>query len=85
MTNDFMMKLRTALNHVTTTRIQCTLLIFLEDIPDEELPHLVKLYLSEERPHICWDHDERAQKYFWKKLMKILRVNLRCNDMIPPE
>ena len=58
--NDFMMKLRTALNHVTTTRIQCTLLIFLEDIPDEELPHLVKLYLSEERPHICWDHDERA-------------------------
>ena len=83
--HEFMMKLRTALNHVTTTRTQCTLLIFVEEIPDDNLPQLVKLYLSEERPYICWDADETAQIYFWEKLVKSLKVNLRCNDMIPPE
>ena len=83
--HEFMMKLRTALNHVTNTRTLSTLLVFLEDIEDEELPHLVKLYLSEERPYICWVEDERAQKYFWKKLIKMLRVNLRCDDMVPQE
>ena len=70
--NDFMMKLRTALNHLTNTRTQCTLLIFLEDIPDEELPHLVRLYLSEGRPHIRWVEDVMGQRYFWKKLEKHL-------------
>ena len=84
--HEFMMKLRTALNHVTNTRTQCTLLIFLEDIPNAELPHLVKLYLSEERPYIYWTEDEKGQKYFWKKVMKYLTVlNRRFNDMIPPE
>ena len=83
--HEFMMKLRTALNHVTNTRTLSTLLVFLEDIEDEELPHLVKLYLSEERPYICWVEDERAQKYFWKKLIKMLKVNLRCDDMVPQE
>ena len=82
---EFMMKLRTALNHVTNTRTLSTFLVFLEDIADDELPHLVKLYLSEERPYICWIEDERGQIYFWKKLIKMLKVNLRCNDMIPPE
>ena len=83
--HDFMMKLRTALNHVTNTRTLSTLLVFLEDIEDEELPHLVKLYLSEERPYICWAEDERAHKYFWRKLVKMLKVNLRCDDMVPHE
>ena len=83
--HDFMMRLRTALNHVTNTRTLSTLLVFLENIGDEELPHLVKLYLSEERPYMRWIEDERAQKYFWKKLIKTLKVNLKCNDMIPPE
>ena len=80
-----MMKLRTALNHVTNTRTQCTLLVFLEDIPDEELPHLVKLYLSEERPYMFWVANEGGRNYFWKKLFKTLKVNLRCDDLIPSE
>ena len=60
--HEFMMKLRTALNHVTNTRTQCTLLIFLEDIPNAELPHLVKLYLSEERPYIILDGGREGPK-----------------------
>ena len=83
--HEFMMKLRLALNHVTNTRTLSTLLVFLEDIEGDELPHLVRLYLSEERPYIRWNEDERAQKYFWKKLVKMLKVNLKQNDMIPPE
>ena len=83
--HEFMMKLRTALNHVTDTRTLSTILIFLEAIPDHEMPHLVKLYLSEERPYIFWVEDEWGKKYFWKKLNKKLKVNLRCDDRIPPE
>ena len=84
--HEFMMKLRTALNHVTNERTLCTLLIFLEDIPDQELPHLVKLYLSEERPYLCWvKNDAMGQYYFWKKLVKRLTINLRINHLVPPE
>ena len=73
---EFMMKLRTALNHVTNTRTQCTMLVLLEEIEDEEMPHIVKLYLSEERSHIRWVEDVRAQKYLWKKLENHLIANL---------
>ena len=41
---DFMLKLRIALNHMTNKNIQSTVLIFLENIPDEEMPYLVKSY-----------------------------------------
>ena len=83
--NKFMMKLRATLNHLTNTRSQCTLLIFLENIPDEELPHLVRLYLSEERPYLFWFEDEKDNNYFWIKFAKILRANVQRNDLIPPE
>ena len=83
--SEFMMKLRIALNHVTNTQTQSTMVIFLEDIPDQEMPHLVKLYLGEERPYMFWIKDDKAQAYFWKRLTKKLSVNLRCNDMVPPE
>ena len=76
---EFMMKVRTALNHVTNTRTQYTMLVLLEDIADEDLPHIVKLYLSEERPHIRWVQEVRAQKYFWKKLVTRLTVNMPQN------
>ena len=83
--NKFMMKLRATLNNMTNTRSQCTLLIFLENIPDEELPHLVRLYLTEERPYLFWFEDEKDNNYFWIKFAKILSANVQRNDFIPPE
>ena len=83
--NKFMMKLRATLNHMTNTRSQCTLLIFLENIPDEELPHLVRLYLSEERPYLFWFEDEKDNNYFLIKFAKVISANVQRNDLIPPE
>ena len=77
---EFMMKFRIALNHMTNTDMQNTVLIFLEDIPEDEMPYLVKLYLSERRPHIEWVDDERGQVYFWKQLSKLLMMGLRDTD-----
>ena len=83
--HDFMMKLRIALNHMTTTNTQSTTLIFVEDIPEEEMPYLVRLYLGEHMSYMKFPDDERRQAFFWKQLVKRLKVNLRFNDMVPPE
>ena len=85
--DEFMLKLRIALNHMTNTNMQSTILIFLEDIPEEETPYLVKLYLSEQMSYMEWPgvDSPEGQKYFWKQLIKRLQVNVRRNDMVPPE
>ena len=42
----FMTKFRIAMNNVTDTETENLILVFLEDIPDQELPHLARLHLS---------------------------------------
>ena len=81
----FMTKFRLAVNHVTHSQVESTVLIFLEDIPEEEMPYLVEVYLSENLPDIFWPQDERGQRNALKQLKKRLMVNLRRTDMIPPE
>ena len=83
--NDFMVKLRVALNHVTNVNMQSTILVFLENIPDEEMPYLVKSYLGEQMFYIDWVEGPEGQKYFWKELIKRLKVNVRRTDVEPPE
>ena len=77
---EFMMKFRVALNHMANTDMQNTVLIFLEDLPEDEMPYLVKMYLSEQKPHIDWVEEERGQVYFWKQLSKLLTMSLRDTD-----
>ncbi|XP_063970329.1 toll-like receptor 4 [Lytechinus pictus] len=81
----FILKFRTAMDHVSDTLIEFVLAIFLEDIPDDEMPFLVRLYLSDGRPYINWTDDVRGHEYFWNELSKRLTFNLRTNDMIPNE
>ena len=83
--NGFMMKLRIALNHINDTNMQSTILVFLENITEEEMPYLIKLYLCEKMPYLNWEESEEGQHRFWKQLLKRLKVNLRRNDMVPPE
>ena len=85
--DEFMLKLRIALNHMTNTNMQSTILIFLEDIPEEETPYLVKLYLSEQMIYMEWPgvDSPEGQIYFWKQLIKRLKINVRRNDMVPPD
>ena len=75
--NDFMLKLRIALNNMTNVNIKSTVLVFLEDIPDEETPYLVKSCLSEEMFHIEWVESQEGQRYFWKQLVKMLKVDVQ--------
>ena len=81
----FMTKFRIAMNHVTDTKTENLILVFLEDIPDQELPHLARLHLSGQGAYLRWEEDEEGQEYFWNKLTKHLNVNLKVNHMIPPE
>eukprot|EP00057_Strongylocentrotus_purpuratus_P028264 XP_011682738.1 PREDICTED: toll-like receptor 3 [Strongylocentrotus purpuratus] len=81
----FMLKLRTAMDHVSDTQTEFVVVVFLEDIPDEEIPFLARLYLSDGRPYLYWTDDVRGHGYFWHGLTKYLTINLRTNDWIPNE
>ena len=81
----FMTKLRIAMNHVTDTETDNLILVFIEEIPDQELPHLVRLHLSGQGAYLSWEEDEEGQEYFWNKLKKHMNVNLKVNHMIPAD
>ncbi|XP_054761588.2 toll-like receptor 7 [Lytechinus pictus] len=81
----FMLKFRTAIDHVTDTQTEFVLVLFLEDIPGEELPFLVRLCLSDGRPYLHWPDDIRGREYFFDELLAKLTVNLKTNDLIPNE
>eukprot|EP00057_Strongylocentrotus_purpuratus_P010858 XP_011665332.1 PREDICTED: toll-like receptor 2 [Strongylocentrotus purpuratus] len=81
----FMLKFRIAMDHVSDTQTEFVVVVFVEEIPDDEIPFLARLYLSDGRPYFHWPNDERRQKYFWNRLVKSLTINLRTNDLIPNE
>ncbi|XP_030841369.1 toll-like receptor 4 [Strongylocentrotus purpuratus] len=81
----FMLKLRIAMDHVSDTQTEFVVVLFLEDIPDDEMPFLARLYLSDGRPFLHLPNEERGQEYFWNELVKSLTINLRTNDLIPNE
>ena len=83
--NWFLIKFRTAMDHVHDELIENTVVIFLEDIPEDEIPYLVRLYLSDRRPYMRWPVDVRGHEYFWNELTKVVTFNLRYNPLIPPE
>ena len=80
----FMTKFLIAMNHVTDTQTENMVLVFIEDIPDAELPYLVRLYQTGHGEHLRWEEDEESQEYFWYRLTKMLPVNLKINNLIPP-
>ena len=81
----FMLKLRIAMDHVSDTRTEFVVVVFLEDIPDGEIPFMARLYLNDGRPYLHWTDDVRGQEYFWNKLAKNLTINLKTDDLIPNE
>ncbi|NP_999671.1 toll-like receptor Tlr1.2 precursor [Strongylocentrotus purpuratus] len=81
----FMLKLRTAMDHVSDTQTEFVVVVFLEDFPDEDIPFLARLYLSDGRPYQHWTEDVGGHVFFWNALVKNLTINLRTNDFIPNE
>ena len=80
----FMTKLRMAVEHMNDTKLEKVILIFLEDIDDDQLPYLVRLLLSRNKPYLVWvDDDEDGQELFWAKFEKSMRANREMNNVIP--
>ncbi|XP_030850181.1 insulin-like growth factor-binding protein complex acid labile subunit [Strongylocentrotus purpuratus] len=79
----FLTKLRIALEHLNDTRLDKVILIFLEDIKDDDLPYLVRLFLSKNKPYMLWTEDEDGQKLFWAQFEKSMRTNRAFNNVIP--
>ena len=73
--NTFLVKFRIAMTYACDNHIQNLILVFLEDIPDGELPYLVRLYLSEDMTYLKWLKSETGQEYFWNELTKRIKVN----------
>ncbi|XP_072173927.1 CD180 antigen-like [Diadema setosum] len=80
----FLLKFRIALDHVNEVQIEKIVLVFLEEIPNADLPFLVRLFLSDNRAYLMWPQDLQGQAYFWEKLGKYMNVNRYCNPLVPP-
>ncbi|XP_071489191.1 toll-like receptor 2 [Diadema antillarum] len=80
----FLLKFRLALDHVNEVQIENIVLVFLEEIPDADLPFLIRLFLSDNRVYLMWPRDPGGQPYFWEKLGKYMTVNRYCNPLVPP-
>ena len=81
----FLIKFRMAHDLVTEQQIENVIVVFLEDIPDDEMPFVLRLYLSNRRPYLNWTQDEEGRRYFWDQLEKLLEVNRRYDPLIPVE
>ncbi|XP_072181145.1 toll-like receptor 3 [Diadema setosum] len=79
----FITKVRVALEHVNETGLDKVILVFLEDIPDERLPYLVRLFLSRDRPNLLWTEDPDGQNLFWAYFEKCMRSNPQINHVLP--
>eukprot|EP00057_Strongylocentrotus_purpuratus_P033566 XP_791913.3 PREDICTED: toll-like receptor 3 [Strongylocentrotus purpuratus] len=78
-----MTKLRMALEHLNETGLDKIILIFVEDIEDENLPYLVRLFMSRNKPYMLWMDDEDGQELFWAQFERSMRANKAINNAIP--
>ena len=81
----FLTKFRMAQDLISDLKVEKMFVIFLEDIPDDEMPFVVRLFLSSRRPYLNWTDNERGREYFWGQFEKLLKVNKRSDPLIPPE
>nr|XP_054753236.1 protein artichoke-like [Lytechinus pictus] len=78
-----MTKVRMALEHINDTGLDKIILIFVEDIEDENMPYLVRLFLSRNKPYMLWTDNEDGQELFWAQFEKSMRANKAINNAIP--
>ena len=71
----FMTKFRIAVNHINESATQKSILIFLDAIPDNELPYMVRHYLSGDGVYLTWPEDKRGQEFFWNELIDVWLSN----------
>ncbi|XP_041457341.1 toll-like receptor 3 [Lytechinus variegatus] len=82
----FLTCFRMAIDQVDDSKTENIVLVFLENIKEDEMPFLVRLYMGGQGPYLQWvDNDEEGQEYFRKSLLKCISVNRKRNRYIPPE
>ena len=79
----FLTQLQMAVEHMNEVQLEKVVMVFREDIPDNQLPYLVRLFLSKNKPYFRWTDDEYGQRLFWEKLVKVLRANKKMNGLLP--
>ena len=79
----FLTQLQMAVEHMNEVQLEKVVIVFREDIPDNQLPYLVRLFLSKNKPYFRWTDDEYGQRLFWEKLVKVLRANKKMNGLLP--
>lgn len=79
----FTTKFRLALEHVNETQVEKVIIVFLEHIEDKDLPFLVRVFLSKNKPYLRWTDDEAGREYFKEQLLKSLEFNMLCDNTIP--
>ncbi|XP_072172387.1 uncharacterized protein [Diadema setosum] len=80
----FLLKFRIALDHVNEVQVEKIVLVFLQEIPNADLPFLFRLFLSDNRAYLMWPQDPEGQVYFWEKLGRYMNVNRDFNPLVPP-
>ena len=81
----FMHKFRLTLDYVNDIQTENVLVIFIEEIPKEEQPYRLRLYIDDGRPHLTWMENEQNQENFWTELLGSITVNLTRTHLIPHE
>ncbi|XP_054754306.2 carboxypeptidase N subunit 2-like [Lytechinus pictus] len=76
-------KLRLALEHVSDTGLDKFILIFIEDIEEDDMPSLIQVFLSENKPHMWWTGDEDEQEIFWAQFHRSMKANRAVTNAIP--
>ena len=79
----FINKLRMAVENMNDVEVEKVVLVFKEDIADRNLPYLVRLFLSKNKPNFRWTEDQEGQRLMWEKLTKSLASNKKMNDILP--
>ena len=79
----FLTQLQMAVEHMNEVQLEKVVMVFREDIPDNQLPYLVRLFLSKNKPYFEWTDDRFGQRLFWMKLEKTLRFNKKMSGLLP--
>ncbi|XP_054769246.2 toll-like receptor 3 [Lytechinus pictus] len=81
--HSFINKFHMAVDHMNEVGFEKLVLIFVEDIPDNHLPYLMRLFLSKNKPYFLWSDNMDWQALFWAKFAKLMKTNKQINDTLP--
>ncbi|XP_071508372.1 toll-like receptor 4 [Diadema antillarum] len=80
---NYLMMLQMAVAHMNDVQLENVVMVFREDIPDNQLPYLVRLFLSKNKPYFQWSEERYQEMLFWERLAKTLTRNKKINGVLP--